>query len=334
MRNNAITISFSGTIEIPMGYSTSWMKQEGLPKLGDTPFIPAPQVKAGWRRAAIHVITEQQQNKLPDITAYFYAAVGGVKGKKAEDDTQKVDDSSLSAFLALREKNPLVSLFGSGDAMNSFLAGRIYVGNFLAENPTIHQYKGVRSDDTRRNPDAMLEVIVGQDLDEAAKEIHARNRQRTGLKNQIKAKLAEAAKEKDPDKKRALRQEAAELEKEKDSLGGNPVSMPHDFEYVLADCFRGNVRLVHSNLVELGLLLQSMVWQSQNAPFLGGHTRLGFGEFSAVWKSKEGSIILRPFEEAHIEGSLLQEAMTAFTEALPEIDMTFGMAKGATNDKE
>jgi len=334
MRTDNLTVSFQGVIEIPYGYSTSWMKYQGLPKLGNKPFIPAPQIKAGWRRAAIHVITEQQQKKLPDINAYFYAAVGGIKGKKTEDNAQNVDDASLSAFLELRKKNPLVSLFGSGNAINSFLASRIFVGNFVAENSSIYQYKGVRSDDTRRNPDAMLEVISSQDLDRAAKEIHARNRQRTDLKNQIKAKQAEAKKEKDPEKKKQLNQEAKDLEKEKDSLGGNAVSMPHDFEYVLADCFNGNVRLVNSNLVELGLLIHSMIWQSQHYPFLGGHTRLGFGEFSAVWTSREGTIALRPFDDPGIKGALLEEAMDAFREALPEIDMTEGMLNGDSDDNE
>lgn len=329
-----VTLKLNGRIFIPGGYTTQWPNTNGLPKMKGDAFIPFAQIKGGLRRAALRAIVAASGKKLPDIATYYFNAVGGVKGKKTDDDKKR--DTSLSAFQDMRMKNPINGLFGSGDVLGSFYAGRMYGAHGLPEGePVYGVYGGVRSDDSYRDPDGMTSLISDEALDADVAEMHRVNRERTAIKGEIKKlKRGFADKTLDADVRKKLNDAIKEQEKALDALGGgNPVSMPLDgFPYVNAPSFVTSLTLLNVTMVELGLLVTAMEEQMLSGPYLGAHRSSGFGEFSAYWECDQGSITLEPFEKAVIQGDLFLAAREAFLAAVDGFDLINGISGEVSND--
>lgn len=320
-----LNMVFEGKIFIPDGYATQWPNgQRGkLPRLDGNAFIPFPQIKGGLRRAAVRSIVQASGRKLKDVTSYYFNVVGGVKGSKTEEDKKR--DTSLTAFQDVRKRNPVTGLFGSGDVLGSFYAGRIFGQHGIAENPEYGIFGGVRTDDSRRDPDGMALMISGESLDADVAEMHRINTERTRIKQEIKKlKGGFRNKEMSAAQKKTLNDDIKTLEKDLKDLdgGGNPVSMPLEgFEYVRARHFQTGMALSAVTLVELGLLIAAMETQMQTDPYLGAHRSSGFGQFSAQWTCPEGRIDLVPFEGARVEGEKLHLAKSLFLQAVPTFDM-------------
>jgi hypothetical protein len=196
-------------------------------------------------------------------------------------------------------------------------------------------YGGVRSDDSRRNPDGMVSLISGEGLDEDIAELHRINKARTTIKNEIKKlKRGFADRTLDADSKKKLSDAIKEQEKALADLGGsNAVSMPLEgFTYVVAPSFVTSMTLMDVTMVELGLLLAAMDEQARTNPFLGAHRTSGFGEFSSYWECKQGrgSITQEPFDGAEIKGDLFLSAHQAFLSAVNDFDLS----KEVSNDDD
>lgn len=339
-----VTVKLDGTILVPGGYTTKWPNakkaktEDTLPKLGGIPMIPSTQIKGGLRRAALRVILGHRKEKLSTIKEYYFNVVGGVEGKKkktkGEDGekpaTEKEEnvDVSLLAMMAERNKNPITGLFGRGLRGGVMLAGHLYTRNFLASGDfQIEEFRGARADDSRRSPGMMVDMVSSASLDEDLAKMYEKNQARTVLKHQIKALYRELFKASGA-KKTELDKQIKELDEKLLLLSGeNAVSLPLDgFPYVLSPDFRGSMIAKDVTLVELGLLLYSMEEQMLTDPFLGAHRSSGFGEFSASWTSSAGSITLRPFEPAHVEGDLFLSAREAFLSAVGGFDLSLEAA--------
>lgn len=318
---NVVTLKLKGRIFIPGGYTTKWPKETGLPNIGGTPIIPSAQIKGGLRRAALRAILGKSGRKLPDVASYYFNAVGGVMGKKTEEKA----DTALTAYQSMRLKNPINGLFGSGDVMGGMYAGRLYVGNGMPEGDlTRGTFRGVRSDDSRRDSEGMVALLSGTGIDADIAEMHRINRERTAIKNDIKKiKRGFMDKTLDADGRKKLNDVVRGKEKELAALGGgNAVSMPLEgFEYVIAPSFRSSLTLMSVTMEELGLLLAAMEEQMRTAPFMGAHRSSGFGEFSAYWECDQGNVTLEPFEDADIKGDLFLNARNAFLAAVDGFDL-------------
>jgi CRISPR type IV-associated protein Csf2 len=320
-----LTLKLKGRIFIPNGYTTKWPGKDGeLPSIDGKPIIPFSQIKGGWRRSGVRAIVEASGKKLPDVASYYFNVVGGVKGKKNDEDAKR--DTSLSAYQAMREKNPVTGLFGSGDVLGSMYAGRLYGNNGMPDGDLIRGvFGGVRADDARRDPDSMADLLSSESMDADVAEMHRINRERTAIKGDInKLKRCFADKTLDAGSKKKLSDAIKEKEKALDDLGGsNAVSMPLEgFPYVIAKSFTTSLTLLNVTLVELGLLLAAMDTQMRTAPFLGGHKTYGFGEFSAIWDCAQGRVTQEPFVGATVEGDLFLEAQAAFLAAVDSFDLS------------
>lgn len=334
---NVVTLKLKGRILIPGGYTTKWPgKEAGLPSMGGTPIIPSAQIKGGLRRAALRTIVEKSGKKIPDVDSYYFNAVGGVKAKKTEDEAKA--DTALTAYQSMRLKNPITGLFGSGDVMGGMYAGHLYVGNGIPEGDlTYGTFGGVRGDDSIRDPEGMMALLSGEGVDADIAEKRRVNRERTAIKRDIRVlKRGFADKSLSAEGRKALNDALREKEREKDALGGNPVSMPLDgFQYVVAPGgFLSSLTLMSVTMEELGLLLAAMEEQMRTAPFMGAHRASGFGEFSAFWECSEGTVTLNPFENAVIQGDLFLEAREAFLAGVPRFDLIKGISMEVANDDD
>lgn len=321
---DTITLKLNGRIFIPGGYATQWPGEKGLPKMNGESFIPFTQIKGGLRRAALLAIVKASGKKLPNVASYYFNAVGGVKGKKSEDEAKA--DTSLTAFQAMRLKNPINGLFGSGDVLGSFYAGRIYGEHGKPEGGiTYGTFGGVRSDDSRRDPDVMVSLISGEGLDEDIAELHRINKARTAIKQEIKKlKRGFADKTLDATGKKKLSDAIREQESALADLGGsNAVSMPLEgFQYAIAPAFITSMTLMNITMVELGLLLAAMDEQMRTAPYMGAHRTSGFGGFSAFWECEQGNVTQEPLVGAEINGELFIAAHQAFLGAVNDFDLS------------
>src|SRR4051794_31502878 len=93
---------------------------------------------------------------------YIDTALGGVKDRKAEgEDDRRVD---LKAIREIRERNPIVSMFGS---MVSRVAGRLIVGDMTPVDPIepVGTGRSVRANPFVRNP-AIIELLEPARFDE------------------------------------------------------------------------------------------------------------------------------------------------------------------------
>ena len=333
---NTVTLKLKGRIFIPGGYATKWPKEDEMPSIDGKPIIPSAQIKSGLRHAALRVIVRESGRKLPDVASYYFNAVGGVKGKKTEEEAKA--DTALTAYQAVRMKNPITGLFGSGDVLGGMYAGRIYVGNGQPEGDVSRgTFKGVRGDDSRRDPEGMMALLSGEGIDADIAEMHRINRERTAIKNEIKRlKRGFADKTLDADGRKKLNDDIRKKEDEMKALGGaNAVSMPLEgFHYIVAPAFQSSLTLMSVTMEELGLLLMAMKEQMHSSPFLGAHRSSGFGEFSAFWESDEGTVTLNPFEDAVIQGSLFSEAVEAFFAGVDRFDLGKGNAKEVSDDED
>lgn len=340
MNDSIITLKLNGRLSIPGGYTTSWIDTNGLPRMNGTPFIPASQIKAGLRRAAVQAIVQRTGKKLADISSYYFNTVGGSKGKGTNDP--KAKSVGLDELQALRDKNPICGLFGGTDVLPgaNFYAGRIYVANAIpGEEYIVGTMRGARCDDSRRDPETMMGMISPEGVNEDLDQIRRDNQRRTSLKADIKAEKAKFKKGMTAEERKVINDAIHDLEKQLDAIKGNSVTMPlAGFPYVLAESFKTSMTLMHVTLVELGMLLVAMDTQMKNEPFMGGHRSSGMGEFSASWTDDQNRIVLEPFQGITIiEGDLFHKAITAFEQALPRFDLNQNSNKaeeGADEDED
>lgn len=318
-------IRFSGSIFIPGGYTTQWPSKSTtkkgktanddsvLPRLDGEAFIPFPQIKAGLRRAAVQAIVTASGQKLKNVDRYYFNMVGGIKAEKEEGANH---DASLTMLEAVRQRNPVVGLFGSGDVLGTMAAGRIFGKHGMVNPNTVSygSYGGVRSDDARRAPDLMQMLIDGDTLDEDVAKLHQKNAHRTAKKKEIQ-KLRRDLKNMADEEKKAQFEKIQKIEEE---IKGVAASTLLSFPYVLTDCFSTGMTLVGVTQIELGMLLAAMQNQAQCNPYLGAHKSSGFGEFSAHWVLEGdtfGRVEQIPFVGIQIEGDMLQEAYDVFMDA-------------------
>lgn len=303
--------------------------------LGKRLFFPATGIRGGLRRAARdvvrdHVIEATGNTKPFDLDTHYMLTLGGIKGSGEEDRT------SISMIHEVRDKNPLLNLFGAGDAGSiGFLAGRLSVGNALCEDasePVI--FSGARSDDLYRDKDQVA-YLSEADLLQLTDRAQA-TRQRSQIKNKISSlrrhyykssrdgasETELAAITTDVD---ALEQQLVDMKS--DDISDNSVGMPLAGWQAIPQGARMSHRMIlkRSRDVDLGMLLASLERFSLH-PLLGAHYAQGNGLVSCEWdvfeitlkgKASIGRVSFEPFSgltitDSEDAGSVLSGALSRF----------------------
>lgn len=298
--------------------------------------FPATGIRGKIRRMARDVvrtaIIEKSGIEKPfNLDQHYLLTLGGIKSSGDAERTTVAMDA------AFRNANPLISLFGAGDAGDlGFVPGHLGVSNAICQMPCEGEnapvvMSGARTDDLYRDK---AQVAFLSEADIIGLIGHADdNRARSQLKNEQKGLETKLRKLKKADGDATLIQETqvaidaietqlaslSQKEGNKDVSVGMPLAgykaipqgqvMSHDF------------KLLKSNEIELGLLLKSLQLFSIE-PVLGAHYATGCGMVSAQWtvfevdlktgRRQVGTVTVNPFDSAEIEGQALTDAIAAF----------------------
>jgi CRISPR/Cas system CSM-associated protein Csm3 (group 7 of RAMP superfamily) len=334
MQQPRATYVFEGTItaEQPLATCSAALKEAEKARRGDkfgptpVPYIqtelgrrlmfPATGIRGKMRRTLRDVLRDALikrtgEEKPLTLRQHYMLTLGGVKG------SEEVDRASVAHQALWRDKNPLLSLFGAGDAGDlGFMTGRLSVGNAIcvdACDPSV--FSGARADDLYRDRQQL--EFLGDGEIAALIAMSKGNRDRSIT--QAKLKKAEAALKKlaksgtDLSGVEKLQAEVAELKAELDQIkeasdedisvsAGMPLA---GYEAIpVGSKLNHRMILSNANLVELGALLAS-IEQMSLSPLLGGHIAAGCGLVSMSWevfsvragegKRSIGSVSFEPF---------------------------------------
>lgn len=318
---------------------------------GDRLYFPATGIRGKLRRCARNVIRqhliETTGNKTPfTLDDHYFLTLGGIKGKGA---TEK---SSVAHEAQWREKNPLLSVFGAGDAgFLGFVHGHLSVGNAVCQEPVRPAlFNGARTDEFYRDS-SQAQFLSEEDV--ASLVLRAQgNRDSSSVRGELKkAEMALRKSRRGADENQtaswqekvdALTAEIADI---KSNSGASDVSVGMPLAGYSAipegQFLEQRMHLLRSNDIELGLVLASL-----NAfalePILGAHAASGCGLVSGRWavyevtnKGREliGNVSFEPFDTLEIEGAALSVAVDAFHNALKG-DVDFSVPKAEPKKTE
>lgn len=317
---------------------------------GEHLMFPATGLRGTLRRFARDVVRQEVINatgnpKPFSLDEHYLLTLGGIKGEGSQDRV------SVAIEAEWRRKNPLLSMFGAGDAgVLGFVQGHIGVGNAICtENkdkmPAV-SFSGARTDDLYRDKSqiAYLSESDVESLVRQAKGGKDRSSIKTDIKKldaELKAARAEARKSGNDDKVREIEGRIDALKDQvqavKDETGTQDVSIgmplagwqaiPQGAE------LEQRMTLVRSNPIELGLLLKAL---SQFAlhPFIGAHFAAGCGMVSGEWevfevsldrKTSLGKVKMTPFDGVDLDGHALKDAVSAFDSFIASKEWNFGI---------
>lgn len=310
-------------------------------------YFPATGIRGSLRRALRDVlrnaIIKKTNNPTPlSLDEHYFLTLGGIKGQG------KQERHSVADLEMWRAKNPLLSLFGAGDAgYLGFVAGHLLIGNAICTEPSASTtFAGARTDDIYRDP-AQIRFLSQEDIDSLVKRAVG-GRNRSAISAQIKAAeklLDKARKDKDTAIETQIREEIEKLQTEqqqvKETTGTSDVSvgMPlAGFEAIpVGSQLENKMILRHSNAIELGALLHALN-KFGEMPILGAHAAQGCGLVSGEWNVYEitpesknliGQITLTPFEPLSVMGECLDDAMQNFVDFLESDELNISIPKAA-----
>ncbi len=298
-------------------------------------YFPATGLRGGWRRALHQLMREHlialTGNPTPlTLNEHYISTIGGVKG------SGEANKASVMHIAKAREQNPLLSLFGAGDAGSlGFVRGKINIGNAIvadeyADIAAVH-FSGARSDEFFRSPE-QTKYLSEDDLSKLLQQGLA-NRARSKIQNQIDAMKRDLKKFKDrsSDEYVALNDEIKKLEAEAKEVvkaseaSDNSVGMPLAGFLAIPPMVEMNhkIRIVQATRIELGAFLGALRQFSAN-PLVGAHHNTGCGEISGTWdvysmgageRVKLGSVTMG-FGHFVIDGDVLKEADDEFAQLM------------------
>jgi CRISPR/Cas system CSM-associated protein Csm3 (group 7 of RAMP superfamily) len=331
------TITATSPIAIILPASEDGRTEAGAPRkrllrdgvLVETVFVPPSSLRGRLRHLLTREAMRMQRAKDPKKAFtpedYIDTALGGVKDrKKAGEDDREVP---LAAIRALRERNPIVSMFGS---MVSKVAGRLVVGDMTPIQPIMPVSTGrsVRANPFVRDP-AILEIL------DPAKfaEFSVRNAKRTEA-NRIEDKSKERERDlRQMKRKGAPPEDIEEVHAEVETLkadakaafeaaGGavNLQQLLNGYDVIPEGAAMSNrIRLVDGTATEATMLLLALDLLAKR-PLIGGHTAHGCGEITGSWDIRiQDSAGVRPGGRITIEpyaGIALHDGDSAIAEAL------------------
>ena len=313
--------------------------------LGKRLMYPSTGIRGALRRRGRDIIRAEAikatGNNTPfDLDEHYYNTVGGIKGEGAQDR------STVAMEAEWRRRNPLLSLFGAGDAgVLGFVQGRCMIGNAVAQHdiePVI--FSGARTDDFYRDK-SQIRFLSEDDIKNLISRAKG-GKDRSALQAEIKSVTRERAKAaREGNTERVAEIDAklnaleAELKAVKDASGTTDVSvgMPlAGWQAIPQDTVMDHrMILARSNEIELGLLVEIIRGFAAD-PILGAHFANGCGLVSGRWTAYEanldgrkeiGSISFEPYAGIQITGDILGAAAKAFNDFLGKREWDFGVPK-------
>lgn len=309
MNKQSLTLRFNGSVTAlsPISFTTPDSKDK-LPRLGGKMYLTASSLRSTMRHHAVSFLQSALASTM-SLDDYVLNAQGGIKdakapapdkndaadeapeqddaqsekAKKDKADKQAADDKAQIYRIRLaREKNPILTTFGS---MEVGIPGALYCGHAVADvfaDP--EKISFTRANDFARDP-RVFDTLNDSALDELVVRMDAA-RQRSQMETRIKAVNAEAVKAKksgDRDEESRLKDVAAALKKEKESLTAVQLLMPLAYEAIPADTqFSHAMTLFDATPMDLTVLLLGLRGLASE-PFIGGKRFHGLGHISARW---------------------------------------------------
>lgn len=317
---------------------------------GERLMYPSTGIRGALRRRARdilrHAVIRATGNPTPfSLDEHYMLTLGGIKGEGPQER------STVAMEAEWRAKNPLLSLFGAGDAgVLGFVHGRLSVSNAIARDPLQPViFSGTRTDDFYRDksqvkylsPDDVQNLIArakgGKDRSSLQAEIKNLTRDMKKLVREGKNEESAALKERID----AMETQVAQV---KSDTGATdvPVGMPlAGWQAIPQGCVMDQrILLMRSNKIELGCLLHTLNAFALD-PMLGAHYANGHGIVSGEWAVDEadihgrhgiGKVSFMPFEPLVINGggdSTLAQAWKAFDTFLESKDWDFSIPVAA-----
>ncbi len=300
---------------------------KGLPRMNGRLYFPASGFRGKLRRVALDEVREAliaANGGDPAVFSAedaFYLELGGiVEGKKA-GDKEGAATILVNDYQALRELNPLASLFGAG---KPFQKGRLQTGHLMPEAPTEPvEIRSVRSNPFQRDPGAIA-YIRRDEVDSLILRLR-----RDGDNSRTKGELRDIARSLgtlEGDERTTAREEhnrrKAEIE------GQVAIGLPNlGYEAIPPETvLTQSIALQGVTPIEHGLFL-AMLRRFAGFPYLGAHLKDNNGEIEAHYRvvridgpSREEVGEVRIGFGVHQQtGELLDNALQAWTEALANI---------------
>lgn len=276
-------IFFDGALTTVEPFTFSQPFGDGhLPRMGGKLYIQASSIRGKLRRLARDVIYEETGCvKLP-LADFYFLTLGGIKSGKTEGEKDSEDKLAVNKVMAVREKNPLVSLFGAMAPQT--IPGRLMVSHAIAMNdiPT-DIVKHVRTNDLVRTPE-----MVGILNDSALSDYLAMKGEadvRSKVSADIKVKQAHLRKlDKGSDAYATLSAEINDLKEGKKGMTQVQVGLPNLEYEVIPQGAKLSSRFTLSGATEREaiLFLKAMDRFAQN-PQLGGKANHGLGVVAGEW---------------------------------------------------
>lgn len=307
--------------------------------------FPATGLRGKLRRAArdvvrAHVTQITGQEKPFSLDEHYLLTLGGIKGSGEQVRTSVAHEAEW------RQKNPLISMFGAGDAGDlGFVQGHISVGNAICKSafePTI--FAGARTDDLYRDK-AQIAFLTDEDVASLVRQaVGGKDRSTLGAEiKALEASMKAARKAGNTEEVEAIQAKIAQAKEQqqavKDATGTSDVSigMPlAGFQAIpQGEEMEHSMFLMRSNEVELGLLLKALEQMAMN-PFVGAHYATGCGMVSGSWevfaaaldgKKSLGTVSFQPFGGLEVTGSALTDAVAAFEGFIQSKAWDFGIPK-------
>ncbi|CAM3864699.1 hypothetical protein VRRI112168_03770 [Vreelandella rituensis] len=312
--------------------------------LGKRLMFPSTGIRGTLRRRVRDVVRDRvielTGNPQPfDLDTHFLLALGGIKGAGEEDKT------SVMRIHEVRQKNPLLNLFGAGDAGTiGFLEGRLGMGNAICDDamePVI--FSGARSDDVYRDPD-QARFLSDADLLQLS-ERSMGNRELSRLKADLRKRNSDIygalSRNADDAEVQAIREDVANIEAQmnevrEESGSKNSVGMPlAGWQAIPQGAVMSHRMIVRrASDVDMGLLLAGLdAWSLE--PIIGAHVANGNGLVSAQWDLFEvtrkgkvlvGTVRCEPFSNAVLTGDgRLEGFVAAFDTFMADMNWDFNV---------
>ncbi len=324
--NQPITVSIPGKDNLP---------RNGSAISGAKPYFPATSIRGAFRHSALLLALSMAkkstgEDKPFNVDNHFMLAQGVDTGGVIKDKAGQVDANKV-----IREKNPLLSLFGHWR-----MGGKVDVGNaFPSKNNSWTTFgAGARGVMFERN-EALVDELI-EDEQERLKAILTSQSQGSSdagvVKKEITALRKEARAHKESGNKELMNASYEEIKKLEESIAeikdakvGGKESIRRPLDGYEAFC--AGSELEHKMIlkgvtdIELGFFMLSLA-QFAKSPMLGGHHANGCGEVEFEWTistwleddflapTEVGSLKIG-FKGVSIEGDCLENALTAVKNA-------------------
>jgi hypothetical protein len=331
----AIILPASEDGRTPAGAPRKRLLRDGV--MTETVYVPPSSLRGRLRHLLTTEVMRLQHvadGRVFTPEDYIDTALGGVKDRKADgEDARRVD---LRAIRALRQSNPIVSMFGS---MVSQVSGRLMVGDMTPEEPVVPTNTGrsVRANPFVRNP-AVIELLDRDRFDEFNRlndlrtqanrdeDAAQRLRRTLAMRKRAGAELAEIAEI----EAKAVALEQAKAEGFRGAGGAVNIQQLLDGYDVIPEgtAMVNRIRLLEGTDVELALVLLALDLLAKR-PLLGGHVAHGCGEITGIWRAR-----IRDADGLREAGNVRLEPFTGLVLEAPDAALDVAFHRALTFGKE